>query len=86
MPTQLSRPPSCGAVRWGVGEIDNLPIGPGGAAWDDETRPEQLLPGDRRNYHPSGGGGGGGIGGLGGLIIQAPQRGRFGVNSARVKA
>ena len=35
--------------RGGVGEIDNLPIGPRGAALpviDDETRPE-LLPGDR---------------------------------------
>ena len=35
--------------RRGVGEIDNLPIGPRGAALpviDDETRPE-LLPGDR---------------------------------------
>ena len=36
-------------TRRGVGEIDNLPIGPGGAAdVDDETRPTDLTPPTRR--------------------------------------
>ena len=38
---------------------------------DDETRPRpELLPGDRRNYHPGGGGWG----------VGTPQWGRFGVD------
>ena len=35
--------------EWGREEIDNLPIGPGGAAEvDDETRPTDLTPPTRR--------------------------------------
>ena len=65
-----------GSGEWGREEIDNLPIGPGGAAEVDDETTSLLLLGDKPQglSHP-GRGRGEDL-----AFIRAPQWGRFGVD------